>query len=528
MRQDVHSQEIGKHCHAAWSRRRHSRRAAPSRRRLASPLSVSAACSPPATRCTACRRPARRRRRFRRGASGRSPSSASPCSRPRCRTPTPAANALRAAGCSAPPGWAPGWSGCGSSPRPATSLATALFALFHGVAALVAPRGPWRVVGRPAAHTLAEALRFCFPFGGVPAGQPRHRPGGRPVPRRRPRRRRAAAHLVHVPDRLRAGRPVAVRPGTGPQARRHRQGRVARRHRVPRRARRVGASARSPTAPSADVNDAAAARRRRCRVAGRRARTPWTPTRRRGVRPAPGRHRHHRAGSVDLVRVARERHRRRRRSTAAPNCRASPTKRPASARRSPWASPRTPPTASTSSTRRSSSPPTARSSTATTRCAACRSASTCRCAACCTRLGAPTDLVPRDAVAGTGPAVLTLPDGTTMARRHLVGGVLRRPRERRRRPRRRVHHQPHQRQQLHVDGAAEPADRVVAAAGRRAGPLGGAGRRPPASARSSRPTATCHPAHLGQRAGGHQRHDHRAARRPHVVLAHRQPAVGAC
>ena len=30
-------------------------------------------------------------------------------------------------------------------------------------------------------------------------------------------------------------------------------------------------------------------------------------------------------------------------------------------------------------------------------------------------LGAPTDLVPRDAVAGTGPAVLALPDGTRMA-----------------------------------------------------------------------------------------------------------------
>jgi apolipoprotein N-acyltransferase len=30
-------------------------------------------------------------------------------------------------------------------------------------------------------------------------------------------------------------------------------------------------------------------------------------------------------------------------------------------------------------------------------------------------LGAPTDLVPRDAVAGTGPAVLSLPDGTKMA-----------------------------------------------------------------------------------------------------------------
>ncbi|MCU1400174.1 MAG: lnt [Acidimicrobiales bacterium] len=51
---------------------------------------------------------------------------------------------------------------------PGYLLATALFATFHGLAALVAPTGRWRVVGRAAAHTLAEALRFCFPFGGVP------------------------------------------------------------------------------------------------------------------------------------------------------------------------------------------------------------------------------------------------------------------------------------------------------------------------------------------------------------------------
>ena len=51
---------------------------------------------------------------------------------------------------------------------PGYPLATALFGLFHAMAALAAPTGRWRVVGRPAAHTLAEALRFCFPFGGVP------------------------------------------------------------------------------------------------------------------------------------------------------------------------------------------------------------------------------------------------------------------------------------------------------------------------------------------------------------------------
>jgi apolipoprotein N-acyltransferase len=51
---------------------------------------------------------------------------------------------------------------------PGYLIASALFAGFHALAAIATPTGPWRVVARPAAHTLAEALRFCFPFGGVP------------------------------------------------------------------------------------------------------------------------------------------------------------------------------------------------------------------------------------------------------------------------------------------------------------------------------------------------------------------------
>lgn len=51
---------------------------------------------------------------------------------------------------------------------PGYLVAASMFAGFHAVAAWAAPRGPWRVIGRPAAHTLAEALRFCIPFGGVP------------------------------------------------------------------------------------------------------------------------------------------------------------------------------------------------------------------------------------------------------------------------------------------------------------------------------------------------------------------------
>jgi len=51
---------------------------------------------------------------------------------------------------------------------PGYLVAATMFAGFHAVAAWVAPRGSWRVIGRPAAHTLAEALRLSFPFGGVP------------------------------------------------------------------------------------------------------------------------------------------------------------------------------------------------------------------------------------------------------------------------------------------------------------------------------------------------------------------------
>jgi apolipoprotein N-acyltransferase len=51
---------------------------------------------------------------------------------------------------------------------PGYIVAGSVFAGFHLVAELVAPVGPWRVIGRPAAHALAEAVRFSFPFGGVP------------------------------------------------------------------------------------------------------------------------------------------------------------------------------------------------------------------------------------------------------------------------------------------------------------------------------------------------------------------------
>lgn len=51
---------------------------------------------------------------------------------------------------------------------PGYVAAGAIFAGFHAVAARAAPTGRWAVLGRPIAHTLVEALRFSFPFGGVP------------------------------------------------------------------------------------------------------------------------------------------------------------------------------------------------------------------------------------------------------------------------------------------------------------------------------------------------------------------------
>jgi apolipoprotein N-acyltransferase len=51
---------------------------------------------------------------------------------------------------------------------PGYIVASIIFAAFHGVAALIAPTGRWGVLGRPAAHALVEAIRFSFPFGGVP------------------------------------------------------------------------------------------------------------------------------------------------------------------------------------------------------------------------------------------------------------------------------------------------------------------------------------------------------------------------
>jgi apolipoprotein N-acyltransferase len=51
---------------------------------------------------------------------------------------------------------------------PGYPVVVLIFAAYHAAAAAIAPTGKWRWLGLPAAHTVAEAIRFCFPFGGVP------------------------------------------------------------------------------------------------------------------------------------------------------------------------------------------------------------------------------------------------------------------------------------------------------------------------------------------------------------------------
>ena len=104
-------------------------------------------------------------------------------------------------------------------------------------------------------------------------------------------------------------------------------------------------------------------------------------------------------------------------------------------------------------------------------------------------LGAPVDQVPHGRHRRHGPAVLDLPDGDPARRRDLVGGVLRRPGARRRRARRRAS------SSTRPTAPATPARSCRPSRSRRAGcgrsrPDGGWSRpRPPASPRSSRPTA---------------------------------------
>ena len=51
---------------------------------------------------------------------------------------------------------------------PGWIIASICYSAYYGVACAVAPGGKWRRLGLPAALTVAEAIRWCFPFGGVP------------------------------------------------------------------------------------------------------------------------------------------------------------------------------------------------------------------------------------------------------------------------------------------------------------------------------------------------------------------------
>ncbi len=51
---------------------------------------------------------------------------------------------------------------------PGYIVATLSYAAYLGAAAALAPGGRWRWLGLPAAITIAEAIRWAFPFGGVP------------------------------------------------------------------------------------------------------------------------------------------------------------------------------------------------------------------------------------------------------------------------------------------------------------------------------------------------------------------------
>lgn len=66
-------------------------------------------------------------------------------------------------------GWfAPGMGWMWFLTPPGYLIAVLLFAAFHGVAAFITSRSEHPTLTGPLAHTLAEALRFSFPFGGVP------------------------------------------------------------------------------------------------------------------------------------------------------------------------------------------------------------------------------------------------------------------------------------------------------------------------------------------------------------------------
>lgn len=64
---------------------------------------------------------------------------------------------------------------------PGYVVASLIFGSFHGLAAAFAPTGRWGLIGRPAAHSLVEFIRWTVPFGGVPLATVAHSLSGSPL-----------------------------------------------------------------------------------------------------------------------------------------------------------------------------------------------------------------------------------------------------------------------------------------------------------------------------------------------------------
>ena len=277
--------------------------------------------------------------------------------RPPARRPAVAQPGSPGAGCSAWRWLLPGMAWMWFLTAPGYLVAVGRLRRLTSAWPAPSPRpGRWRWLGLPAAITLAEALRFRFPFGGVPLASLAIGQADGPAGAAGPHRRRAPAH---------AGRPSPSAWRCPPLSRR---ALVPRRGAGRRARRRCSLCSSPPSAPQGTPGRHAPASPS-SRAAARRAPAPSTPTPAscsNATSPPPARS----TERVDLVvwpenvidvpsfvdqpRTHRGRGRGRARS----------------ARRSPSASPRT--TAATaSSTPRSWCCPTAARPAATTRCTGC-------------------------------------------------------------------------------------------------------------------------------------------------------------
>ena len=355
---------------------------------------------------------------------------------------------------------------------PGYFVAVAVFAGFHAVAATASPQGPWRVIGRPAAHTLAEALRLVVPVRWRAVGDAADRPGRRPVRRRRARRWRDPADLGGVPDRVRARRTLAVRAASWPRKRgRRRGGAVARRDRLLAAVIVVVIIAATVAPDGTDVADPATLRVAAVQGGGQQG------TRAINSDPRVVFERHLDAtqtiepGSVDLVvwpenviDVAVVR-------TAARSWPTSPPRPRGSARRSRSASPRMPPGDHFINAQVVVTPDGQIVVAIREGAPGARSASTCRCAACCTPWARPPISCRATPSPAPGPPISTSPVERPAGVTVRAGVVISwevffgRPCRRGGRPRRDVHPQPDQRVELHRH---DPADQQIASSRLRA------------------------------------------------------------